>query len=377
MTLLNLLKDCWNAQRDTQSLRLFIESRGLARYARGSIAVLTLLSAFVGAASLATPAGADDRFSRAIVAGMVVGSCLWAVRWSVWQWPSFRESVAFLVYADLSIMFVCLADSDALSGLLGSALLVLTGTYTSLMLGTRMMFAHIVCSAVAIAVLASQVASDPDHDLVQATAKSTVLVTLVVVLPVVVDLVVHLIRTDADMSLTDPLTGLSNLRGMRARLSVLEQHARLAPPPPVVAVIVLDLDRFKNINDTLGHQVGDEVLIRVARAVHHACGPAAIVARQGGEEFLVLDLYADLHSARDVAHAICDTIALGPLKPAVTASVGMAATSSAHALHDGGDVSDLIARADAAMYRGKALGGNRVVMDETLGPTSSAETSPC
>lgn len=368
MTPGEVLADTWNAQRDAQYLRLFIESRGLARWVRGVISMLTVLLAVIAAVSLASPSGAAGPVGRSVVLVVTVAAAFWAVRWNVGRWPSFQESVAFLAFADLSIAVVCFFDTNVVAGQGGVVLLVLMGTYTTFFLGPRVLAVHVVWCCLAIVVLSVRVATDPDFDAALAVAKALMLIATAVVVPVLIEVGVHMIRADADMSLTDPLTGLSNRRGMRIRLSLLAEGSQITMLP-VAAVIVLDLDRFKRINDTFGHQAGDEVLVRVGASVEAVCGSSATVARYGGEEFLVFDLYADIAAAHAAAESVRDAIALAPGEPGVTASIGVATCPTAATMSDTEAISEMIDRSDAAMYQAKAAGGDRVVVAGGVDPS--------
>jgi diguanylate cyclase (GGDEF)-like protein len=135
--------------------------------------------------------------------------------------------------------------------------------------------------------------------------------------------------------------------------------ARTAHP---LAVAMIDLDRFKEFNDRHGHAAGDQCLRRVARDVRHTVRKVDLVARFGGEEFLVVMPDADLDTGLLVAHRLRDRLAtptqlnLPNERWIVTASVGVAATVPTS---DTG-WEKLVSRADAELYRAKRAGRNRV-----------------
>ncbi|MGZ4707506.1 MAG: sensor domain-containing protein [Acidimicrobiales bacterium] len=166
----------------------------------------------------------------------------------------------------------------------------------------------------------------------------------------------------------DPLTGLPNrwvfLEATGRAVRRLDRDPQLGRG---VAVLLFDLDRFKVINDSLGHNVGDELLIAVARRLADACPPAAELARMGGDELVVL--LTDVASgaaavgiASDLQQVIHQTLTVHGHEMAPTASVGVAFTVDA-----GEQVDDLLRHADAAMYAAKELGRNRIEMfDDSL-----------
>lgn len=147
----------------------------------------------------------------------------------------------------------------------------------------------------------------------------------------------------------DPLTGLVN----RSRFAAaLEQSAAST------AVLFIDLDEFKQINDSFGHVVGDAVLVEVARRISGVCRPGDVVTRLGGDEFAVLLADVDTAGATHVSQRVLDAIAeplpsgLGPTE--VYASGGLATAES--------DATLSVERADLAMLRGKRAGRGRLVV---------------
>jgi two-component system cell cycle response regulator len=164
------------------------------------------------------------------------------------------------------------------------------------------------------------------------------------------------LRADLDRSLemavTDPLTGLRNRRYVRRHLEGVLRNSG-------AAVLLIDVDRFKSVNDTYGHAAGDVVLREVAERVRGHLRAADVVARYGGEEFLVVMSGALAEDAYVVAERLRGAIAAVPVladghQLSVTASVGVAA----------GDIGvqsdDVVSAADAALYRAKNSGRNRV-----------------
>ena len=158
------------------------------------------------------------------------------------------------------------------------------------------------------------------------------------------------------LAATDPLTGLPNVRAFRA---ALEREVALALRSGVPCTLVaFDLDRFKAINDTLGHAAGDRVLAAAARACLDVARRSDVPGRLGGEEFALLLSGADADDALDVAERLRTAfraIELPGLDRPVTASFGIASCPT-----DAVEADALLAAADAAAYAAKHAGRDRV-----------------
>ena len=156
-------------------------------------------------------------------------------------------------------------------------------------------------------------------------------------------------------ALHDPLTGLPNRRLFLDRLAATAERGRRRGGG-AFSVLFLDLDRFKLVNDSLGHPVGDRLLCAVAERLRGCVGPADTVARLGGDEFaLLLDgagAEAAARTAADVARALAPAVALDGYEVHATASIGIAPGPG-----DGPEA--LLRAADAAMYRARAGGPGR------------------
>ena len=152
----------------------------------------------------------------------------------------------------------------------------------------------------------------------------------------------------------DHLTGLLNRTSLQRRFEELAEQAALTDEP--IALIVLDIDRFKAINDEQGHARGDAVLRDVAYEVRKQLRSFELVYRLGGEEFLVVLPGTGTDEAATVAERLRTKLAEAqPGGLAVTASFGVAGETGAAVRFD-----DLFAAADASLYRAKATGRNRV-----------------
>jgi two-component system, cell cycle response regulator len=156
---------------------------------------------------------------------------------------------------------------------------------------------------------------------------------------------------------TDPLTGLTNRRQLKEMLDAEMSKARRHGHP--LSALMTDIDHFKSINDAYGHDTGDKVLVKVAQALRSTCRKEDIVARFGGEEFVVIlpdsPAASAVECAERIRKAVEETVYPGIDRP-VTASFGATLFLQT-------DTEDsLIKRADAALYEAKETGRNRVVL---------------
>ena len=154
---------------------------------------------------------------------------------------------------------------------------------------------------------------------------------------------------------TDPLTNLSNRRAMMERLETAHRSSRTADD--VHSIILADIDDFKRINDRYGHAVGDEVLRHIAGLLEDAVRGRDVVARWGGEEFLLLLQYTDLAGGDAVAANLIELVATHPA-PTTAGELSITMTAGVAELSAEVPVDETIRHADVAMYRGKAAGRN-------------------
>ncbi|AFM14867.1 diguanylate cyclase (GGDEF) domain-containing protein [Mycolicibacterium chubuense NBB4] len=324
----------------TLRTRVFLAATALTM----AIGVLVLL---FGAGGPQSPAGRTMMWLA--VVGGVFGSALW-----LWRWPSHTLSLAFTAATTVSITLACLAYPDPLAALLGCIAFTTIVGYAAFFHSARTLLAlFVVVTAVAVAQAAELAAEGR-------SALALVDLFLVLQPSIAVALAIHsLVRTlkgDLAAADLDPLTGLLNRRAFRRQIGVL--LSRHQGDGGYLLAALLDLDNFKSVNDTHGHAVGDKALTAVADALRGIATPTTLIARSGGEEFLLADL-APSHDAVLRFEDICAAIAQLPIP--VTGSVGTSFTAveslTPHAHDD--VVDDLFAAADKAMYDAKHNGGNR------------------
>src|SRR6267154_88927 len=168
------------------------------------------------------------------------------------------------------------------------------------------------------------------------------------------------VQMSIEMAITDALTGLHNRRYMESHIGALIEQASARGKP--LAVSLLDIDFFKSVNDTYGHDAGDDVLREFANRIRKSIRGIDLACRYGGEEFVVLMPETDLAVAAAVSERLRRRIASEPFRVQqgarqieVTISIGIAA------LGGGDDAAMLVKRADQALFRAKRDGRNRVV----------------
>ncbi len=173
------------------------------------------------------------------------------------------------------------------------------------------------------------------------------------------------VETSLQAAITDPLTGLFNRRYALPHLARLSEESRVSGRQ--FAIMVLDLDHFKSINDTLGHKAGDDVLRQVAQRLQGNLRAVDLLARIGGEEFLVAIPNSDVVHARTAAERLCKLIGETPFfvgpgheEVRITLSVGVSLNDGGEAEDVVDDLSDLVNAADLALYAAKSGGRNKV-----------------
>jgi diguanylate cyclase (GGDEF)-like protein len=210
--------------------------------------------------------------------------------------------------------------------------------------------------ACSVVLLAAATAAVYHYLTMRITVRFVVSLTLTgFIVEAIQDIIGELQRRLVALAITDPLTGAFNRRHMETRLAeapeVLRRHASPA------ALLLIDVDHFKRINDSLGHKAGDQVLKGVVSVVRARTRAVDLLFRMGGEEFVVLLPGTTEEQAAGAAEEVRRAIAEATLvdDARVTVSIGVAG------LHPGDDVESWLRATDAAMYDAKESGRNRVV----------------
>lgn len=176
-----------------------------------------------------------------------------------------------------------------------------------------------------------------------------------------------------EMATTDELTGALNRRGFYSRFDAEVERARRGLSNLCVAMI--DIDHFKNVNDTYGHLAGDQILRQFTRHLQKNIRKSDILCRFGGEEFALLFPETTLQAAADLMERLRRKIeklefqtAAGPINITFSAGIGVVETTQGLSKDPAQIISSALARTDEALYEAKLLGRNRIVVDESANP---------
>ena len=346
----------WRQTDQFDWFSVYLHDRGLQLQWRLATFVFTVVLGALPLVMLGSPLGPDTALTTgvAIAAGVcgLSAALLWLVRW-----PTRRQSVLYNVVCSSCTAATCLAVSSPYAGLMGCTIFAVIGGF----LAYFHVIAHVIgncalamtCSAITATRLITETGD------ISLTIGSVLTVTaLNIGVPFGIHSLVHSLRIDLRNSDRDPLTGLLNRRSVYNavhEIAVAQQGAVGVR----VNVTMIDLDRFKRLNDTRGHAVGDQALVSVGAVLRKNCAGDAVIGRLGGEEFVIADSEAADDHAESVER-IRAGIAAMPFQ--ITASLGTCSVVAdpGTALEHPGFVDRLIRVADGAMYDSKRAGGDRI-----------------
>ncbi len=346
------LKAWWNQPDQYDWTTTFLRQRGVLRPARRIMAAIAGSSALVPLTVLPSQ---RDPSAVEVTIGVLDATFTTAVT-ALWltRWPTRRQSQIGVAMGALCVGGWSVVQPTAALAALACTAMAITGSYIALFHGPRLLVFN---GVVAVAVTTVAVVRLTEEANIASAASAFWLNTFLNLwLPLGIWGISRAMGTYALRSQEDSLTGLLNRRAFTEAV-----NDRLTNPPPEhthLAVVMVDLDNFKRINDTHGHAAGDRALREVADLLRERTPSDAVICRAGGEEFLV----ALTTATPDVAPWATDfCAALTRLSPGITASIGTA--SAELRLLTGGDVEwlvdELIIIADNAMYAAKRRGGNQ------------------
>jgi diguanylate cyclase (GGDEF)-like protein len=335
---LNVVEPWWRKSDHFDWLALYLNTRGIRLTWRAMISAVIASIAVVPSVVLLRPSLPHDS-AAVLVAPVVSGFGVTIALFWLIRWPTRIQSMLYSIIGGFCIAAACLVQGDPLAGLLGCSAFAVLGSYIA--------FFH--------------TALDMMVNFVIAMTTAAVLVTHLI----------HALGSDLRRSSRDTLTGLLIRRAFYQSAYALLLRRREGST--YLGVAMIDLDNFKRINDTHGHSTGDKALVEVAGALRLACPPTSMIARFGGEEFVVADTYrsGDLHDIGEQWRK-----AIAAISYPVTASIGIA-SAPLHSSFDPAErelIDDLVNLADMAMYAAKNAGGNR--SHSTNMPHTDLEGSP-
>ena len=300
-----------------------------------------------------------------VVIGVLAASAFYAgVRWPTMPWPPEHRSLWFVCWTDIGMaVAVFFGTNDRLAALPGCGLFVVIGMYVTVMHSARTIALHLafaltVCTTVTVSILL-----EAATDIPVLIARMLVLMGLIVLVPIALHAGVVFLKEDARESLRDPLTDLLNRRGLEFEA----QRILSFPTTETIATVVMivDLDRFKGLNDSHGHAGGDAALRAVASRLADAVPAHGLIGRLGGDEFAALFLCrtsefdARTTAIHDAVHCAGDAV------PTTASSGAWILFNQEDRAHEC-TFDDVLAAADLAMYEAKRAGGNRLVRRSSL-----------
>lgn len=329
------------------------------RLAYLTIGICSLNFSLVTFLFLLSPEGPGGTVARAWAVGIATVNLVPSVMWLRGGIRGARATKIFGLWADLGTASILITFTDHDTALLGAVLFVATGTYFTYFLDYRWLAFHLAFSTTFIVALAALSLTSGTLAAASVIARADVVLCAVIFIPATVQFTWRQLLARATGSRVDALTGLLNRRGL---WDMSEQVWSIASDHRAdFALAVVDIDKFKAVNDAFGHEVGDAVIARTgARLQRHVSG-FGYAARTGGEEFTLVMVGTPFELRRRIA-TLPGAVTAHSDTPPTTVSVG-AATLPFSASQDDFDYNEFsraIIEADHLMYDAKSAGGNTV-----------------
>lgn len=347
---MNTIRRWWRQPDRYEWLSVYLESQQLRWPLQLIMAATVTALGFVPLLMLWSPA-VPSGWPTSIIAISATVLC-WSMT-AAWlmRWPSRRVSRIFAVLSAVCVSAASLIILEPQHGLLACAIFSAIGGLVAFTQNSPFL-ALVLGIGVGTAVICG-VRAAMSGDTALAISQLLLILAGMLTVPMMGQVLVQLLGADAVNSDVDVLTGLHNRRGFYR--AVGHRAGRIVRGRGALGLVMVDLDCFKQVNDTMGHAAGDEVLKSVATVLRRAAGGDAVVARIGGEEFCIASTTSDRH-VQHLAARVC--AAIGGLPFGVTASVGTASAMRLPASREALD--ELLCVADRAMYAAKRAGGDQV-----------------
>jgi diguanylate cyclase (GGDEF)-like protein len=346
----------WRQSDHYEQLSSHLRARGMDAVTRTTVASIAALLALIAIATIWTPTGPRGGVQIACALAAGVGAGVGALIWGL-RWPTRAAAIRFAVLSNTSIALVALAQDQPLAAMLTCTTFATMATYIALFHTAPLMVYNFVIATLVGAFEVVRITAA--YNLTVALCGYLLLLTLNLAAPFGIQTVVHVLGADAVRAERDQLTGLLNRGAFHRRA---KKHLQRGGGLRVhLVVTVIDLDRFKQLNDRFGHRTGDDALVAVARALRENTDDTAVIGRVGGKEFAIADnWHPDELEGR--AQTLCEAIAALPFEMTAslgTASVYLSSRTNGRATGQGDLLLELMSAADAAMYVAKRGGGNR------------------
>jgi len=336
----------------------YLVRRHLITLARTAVALATVV---LGLQPLLFELGTDRSNSVAMVVAVVVAvvDAAWAaLLWRSRPWFTETQSLYFVATAVVFMATTGFLVPIPLLGLAECSGFAVVCGYVVFFHGPRVFIAAITGAVAATVVIGIAELHDGVPPIQVAALGASVLIIIGAV-PMMTLVIVGIMTLDVEFSEVDELTTVLNRRGLHR---AMRQAVASTTPNATLTVYLLDLDKFKAINDTHGHYVGDSVLVSVATALRGAL-PAMTVARLGGEEFVVIDIAGVVSVAPECTSETVRRTVREAAEPEVTASVGVSGPMSIDSESLESTFRAALAAADRSMYSAKRAGGDRAHHD--------------
>jgi diguanylate cyclase (GGDEF)-like protein len=354
------------------------ESKRILRATSQFVALSCLVLSVGSILLMMTPGGADTPAARVATSVVAVAGLIGAGLWWSRGWPRERASYLFVASLELGHGIVLFSCSSPVVSLLAATWFFLIGDYLAFAHGRPALFLHCTWVGINLLYYGTRAMLQPDADIPLVVFVVVALTVTLIVTRLFAQLFADALRSDsersAELAHRDPLTQLLNRRGLDVAAPRMFGGAR--SDGGMIAVLLIDIDRFKLVNDLHGHLKGDEVLTLLSRRLANSVRRFGLVARTGGEEFVILDrVHPDgirpmAERLRRVCQNAADEIPVSVSVGAVGLGAADFPSNDPHVL-----LTNMIIQADAAMYAAKLRGGNQVVL-ELPGPPGTAAAEP-
>ncbi len=356
------LADWYRRPDQFDTFNRYLADKGLTVASRFLVVCSLVLVTVIMFLTRFSPQGPTSAHARTANTVIIVVTVIMAVALSTRRNLSRSWSYAFVLYSEVGIAAAMLLYSNPLAALAHAVMFSVIGGYIAFFHNARMQTLHMVwVFVVAIGIVTRTAVVENDVDVPVLVALVVLVGAAIYVIPFACQFVFSILGTDALNSQLDPLTGLLNRRGLADEVRLLLEKSYTHPALLVVAAV--DINRFKAINDEYGHTVGDAVIEKVGARLVECAGPTALIARIGGDEFVIVDS-VDQRSIDRIEHELRLSTITSSDHPAVAMSIGIAKIAGPFESSEDALVAypTLLRRADRAMYSAKARGGHSVVL---------------